>query len=63
MSGSLIEQLMMTIRKRSQLKKLALVNILHSDGPFLSVVEYLKESLHLEELNVSWSSVRPIIVK
>ena len=47
MSGSLIESLLNTLSKQSQLRKLALVNILHSDGPFLKVVQYLKESHHL----------------
>ena len=63
MAGSLIEQLMTTIMKQSQLRKLALVNILHSDGPFLMVVEYLQQSHHLQELDVSWSTVRPQTTK
>ena len=60
MAGSLIEEMMNIIRKRSQLRKLSLINVLHSDGPYLSVVEYLQESEHLQELDVSWSTVRPL---
>ena len=47
MAGSLIEEMMALIKKKSQLRKLSLINILHSDGPFLSVVEYLEQSEHL----------------
>lgn len=47
------------ILNKSRVKKFALVNVQHSDRSFERLVELVKESLHVRDLDISWSNVRP----
>ena len=60
MSATLVEQLMDSlIENRARLRKLTLVNAHHSDHSFEKVIDYVKESVLLKDLDLSWSGVRP----
>ena len=47
---------------KSRVKKLALVNLQHSERSFDSVIEFVHRSSYLKELDLSWSNVRPVIM-
>ena len=47
---------------KSRVKKLALVNLQHSERSFDSVIEFVNRSSYLKELDLSWSNVRPVIM-
>ena len=48
--------------EKSRIKKLALVNLQHNERSFDAVVEFVKMSSYLKELDLSWSNVRPAIM-
>lgn len=50
---------MTLLLERSQLRALSLVNVYHSPESFELVVQYLRESESLKELDLSWSIVKP----
>lgn len=56
---TLIQQLLDALLKKSQIKKFALVNAMHSELTFDKLVAYVGQSEYLRELDVSWSTVRP----
>ena len=60
MNGSHISKLMDLLRDtNSQLSKLALVNAHQTESSFDKVINFLKESDHLKELDLSWSKLPP----
>ena len=61
-SPVLAEHLMDALLTKSHLRKVALVKIMHSERSFDKVIEFVKNSGHLKELDLSWSSVRPSII-
>ena len=61
-SPTLIEKLMGSLLNTSRVKKLALVSLLHTDRSFESVIEFVRGSFYLRELDISWSNVRPSIM-
>ena len=57
---TLIEQLMETlVENRNRLKKFTLVNVHHTEKSFDKLIYFLEDSVLLEELDLSWQSVRP----
>jgi len=50
------------IDNNARLKKLTLTNANHSDRSFEKVILYLQESVLLENLDLSWSGVRPSLM-
>ena len=56
-SHQLVIQLMQNLLEISQLKRLALVNVHHSVESFEKVVEYIRESKSLEEIDLSYTIV------
>ena len=59
MNSSLVFRLMeMIIDTKCQLRKLGLVNANHSESSFGKIIEFLRESDYLEELDLSWSKMR-----
>ena len=56
---TLAEHLLSVLVKKSHLRKLALVKIMHSEKSFDSLIELVQSNMHLKELDLSWSSVRP----
>lgn len=61
-SPTLIEQLMGLLLQKSRIRKLALVNLHHTERSFDSVVRFLQLSCYLKDLDLSWSNVRPAIM-
>ena len=60
MGATLIEQLADTlIENRNRLKKFTLINVQHSDRSFERITDFIRESEHLQEVDLSWSMVRP----
>ena len=59
MNSTLIEQLMDSLMATSFLKKFALVNSNHSERSFDKVIQFVRKSPYLRDLDLSWSSVRP----
>ena len=55
----LIEQLMDQLIEKSQVRSLSLVNAQHSEASFDKVITFINESDYIQEIDVSWSSVRP----
>ena len=56
---TLIEQLLDELLCNSRVKKLALVNLQHSEKSFEKLAIVVKQSIYLRELDISWSNVRP----
>ena len=50
------------IDNNARLKKLTLTNANHSDRSFEKVILFLQESVLLENLDLSWSGVRPSLM-
>lgn len=59
MTNSILSQFLTHINEQSQLRTLALVNVPHNELTFDKLVEYVENSEFLEDLDVSWSAVRP----
>jgi Ran GTPase-activating protein (RanGAP) involved in mRNA processing and transport len=53
-----LESLIDNLIEQSQIKKLALVNLPHSEQTFQKLGTFLEESEYLEELDLSWSNVK-----
>ena len=60
MGATLIEQLMDSlIENRAHLRKFALVRSNHSERSFEKIVQFMDDNSLMEELDLSWSGVRP----
>ena len=62
MTNSILSQFLTQINEQSQLKTLALVNVPHNELTFDKLIEYVQNSEFLEDLDVSWSAVRPQVM-
>lgn len=57
-SASLIDDVIFKFSTCSQISKLALVNCQQSDKSFEILLNFIKSSRHLKELDLSWCTVR-----
>ena len=54
--------MLVALQERSQLKTLAIVNAHQSEKSFAQLVSFVEESDYLEDLDISWSMLRPQII-
>ena len=59
LSPTLIEELVVMLENKSRVKKLALVNMSHSEHSFLMLTDFFKTNQNLKEVDISWSNVTP----
>ena len=59
LSPTLIEELIVQLENKSRVKKLALVNMSHSEHSFLMLKDFFKTNQNLKEVDISWSNVTP----
>ena len=62
LTPTLIEELMEQLKSKSRIKKIALVNMSHSERSFAMLTDFLRTNTHLKDMDVSWSNVTPVLM-
>ena len=61
-NSGFVSQLLDALNKGSKIKRFSLTQVHHSDNSFDKLIEYVETSTTLQELDISWSMVRPQIM-
>ena len=62
LTPTLIEELMEQLKAKSRIKKVAFVNMTHSERSFTMMIDFLRTNTHLKDMDVSWSNVTPVLM-
>ena len=62
LTPTLIEELMEQLKAKSRIKKVAFVNMTHSERSFTMMIDFLRTNSHLKDTDVSWSNVTPVLM-
>ena len=50
------------LKAKSRIKKVAFVNMTHSERSFTMMIDFLRTNCHLKDMDVSWSNVTPVLM-